>query len=234
MDDYLHGKPVEETGEDDFSAVITQQIRGQLLAWRSENGTAQNGILTFYELGYGRARVRLEFEWGGENLPRLSSATRAEVTRRVESALQDFALRVTEAMDDALLEIPSDSEGDVTAQTPDTAETESLALEDPISGPGTLPFVDGDGLDETLAPIWKENEVIDEEEELTITHHRDKATEEEPGPEDVRLDEALEGDRAIPPESSEDVVSSPARRGRDRPAAEEVPPAERVPGEEEQ
>lgn len=76
--------------------------------------------------------------------------------------------------------------------------------------------LDADGLDETLEPIWEPNEERSIEEELVVTDHRDRAAELEPGPEGERLQEALEGERAIPADAGEDVLSSPARRGTDR------------------
>lgn len=77
-------------------------------------------------------------------------------------------------------------------------------------------------IDEELPPAWKSNEELDAESELTVTEHRDQAAESATHAEQQRLSEALEGDRAVPEGVSEDVASSPARRGRDHPERDDT------------
>ena len=74
--------------------------------------------------------------------------------------------------------------------------------------------------EQELPPVWPRNEMVDAESELTVTEHRDHAAGTATQAEQQRLSEALDGERAVPEGASEDVVSSPARRGMDHPDRE--------------
>ncbi|MFC5337672.1 hypothetical protein [Leucobacter denitrificans] len=64
-----------------------------------------------------------------------------------------------------------------------------------------------------MAEIWEQNEEISEDEELTVTDHRDEAEPKVSPEEEQAVEVTTDDPREALEEQGEDVSSSPARRG---------------------
>jgi len=53
---------------EEWDAEITEQIPDKRIAWRSEDGASNAGVVTFHRLSDDRARVMLQMEYGAEHL----------------------------------------------------------------------------------------------------------------------------------------------------------------------
>jgi uncharacterized membrane protein len=82
-DRHLHWRANLWGKTEEWDAEITEQIPGKRIAWRSENGAANAGVVTFHRLDDDRARVMLQMSYEPERL-----------TEKVGDALGIFRHRV--------------------------------------------------------------------------------------------------------------------------------------------
>jgi uncharacterized membrane protein len=75
----------------EWHAQITRQVPDQVIAWESEGGTVNNGIVTFRPAGtQDRTEVELHMEYEPEDLKEQAGDLLGVVSRRVEGDLERF------------------------------------------------------------------------------------------------------------------------------------------------
>lgn len=74
----------------EWYAKITEQVPDQVIAWRSEEGAANGGVVTFEPLGNEATRIMLVMEYDPEDLMENIGDVLGFMSRRVESDLQRF------------------------------------------------------------------------------------------------------------------------------------------------
>jgi hypothetical protein len=91
MDDERLAWVAEVSGErKEWLARITRQVPDQVVAWESEGGTPNAGIVTFHRLGGSRTEVSLEMEYEPEDFKEVVGDKLGFVSRRVEGDLKRF------------------------------------------------------------------------------------------------------------------------------------------------
>jgi uncharacterized membrane protein len=74
----------------EWNAKITHQVPDERVAWVSEDGPRQSGVVTFQPLGDEKTRVSLQIEYEPENLAENVGDKLGFVTRRIEGDLERF------------------------------------------------------------------------------------------------------------------------------------------------
>jgi hypothetical protein len=91
MDDERLAWVAEVGGErKEWLARITRQIPDQVVAWESEGGTPNAGIVTFHRLGGSRTEISVEMEYEPEDFKEEVGDKLGFATRRVEGDLKRF------------------------------------------------------------------------------------------------------------------------------------------------
>ncbi|WP_427912573.1 SRPBCC family protein [Ramlibacter sp. MMS24-I3-19] len=67
-DTHLHWRAVVGGKTKEWDAEITEQIPDKRIAWRSTNGVANGGVVTFHKIGENRTRVMLQMDYEPETL----------------------------------------------------------------------------------------------------------------------------------------------------------------------
>ena len=67
-DTHLHWRAVVGGKTKEWDAEITEQIPDKRIAWRSTNGVANAGVVTFHKIGNNRTRVMLQMDYEPETL----------------------------------------------------------------------------------------------------------------------------------------------------------------------
>lgn len=75
---------------EDWDAEITEQIPDKRIAWRSEQGATNAGVVTFHRLSDERSRVMLQMQYTPERLSEKVGDALGLLNRRVEGDLQRF------------------------------------------------------------------------------------------------------------------------------------------------
>jgi uncharacterized membrane protein len=75
---------------EDWDAEITEQIPDKRIAWRSEQGASNAGVVTFHRLSDERSRVMLQMQYAPERLSEKVGDALGLLKLRVESDLQRF------------------------------------------------------------------------------------------------------------------------------------------------
>jgi len=76
--------------DEEWTAEITEQIPDKRIAWRSDGGAANAGVVTFHRLTDERARVMLQLAYDPEEWSEKVGDALGIFTRRVESDLEGF------------------------------------------------------------------------------------------------------------------------------------------------
>ena len=74
----------------EWTARITEQIPDARIAWTSEEGAKNGGVVTFHKLAPDRTRVMLQLEYEPEDVVETVGDALGVVSRRVENDLKRF------------------------------------------------------------------------------------------------------------------------------------------------
>jgi uncharacterized membrane protein len=74
----------------EFDAEITEQHPDERVAWRTENGTHQSGVVTFHRIDDSTTRVTLQLDHDPEGLVEKAGDALGIVQRRVKGDLRNF------------------------------------------------------------------------------------------------------------------------------------------------
>jgi uncharacterized membrane protein len=74
----------------EWDALITEQVPDRIVAWRSEDGTANGGYVSFAPLDDDHTRVMLEMEYEPEDLKETVGDALGFVSRQVSADLERF------------------------------------------------------------------------------------------------------------------------------------------------
>ncbi|HXH21113.1 MAG TPA: SRPBCC family protein [Dehalococcoidia bacterium] len=74
----------------EWFAHITRQVPDQVIAWESEGGTVNNGVVTFRPIAAGVTEVELRMEYEPEDMKEKAGDLLGVVSRRVEGDLERF------------------------------------------------------------------------------------------------------------------------------------------------
>ena len=89
-DDRMHWVATVAGKEKEWFAKITEQTPDQCVAWRSEDGADNAGVVTFERVGDGITKVRLQMDYDPEGIVEGAGGMLGFVGRRVESGLGSF------------------------------------------------------------------------------------------------------------------------------------------------
>ena len=89
-DKRLHWKTEVAGKEQDFDAIIDQQIPDQRIAWHSTIGAKQGGVVTFHRLDAGKTRIMLQMEYDPQGFVEKTGDMMGAVSRRVQGDLERF------------------------------------------------------------------------------------------------------------------------------------------------
>src|SRR5439155_15683739 len=74
----------------EWNARITEQLPDDRIAWTSEAGTRNAGVVTFHKLAPNRTRIMLQLEYAPEDVIESVGDALGFMTRRVEGDLRRF------------------------------------------------------------------------------------------------------------------------------------------------
>ena len=89
-DRHLHWRANIGGKVEEWDAEITEQIPDKRVAWRSEGGASNAGVVTFHRLSDDTARVMLQMDYEPEGLTEKVGDALGFFTRRVEGDLERF------------------------------------------------------------------------------------------------------------------------------------------------
>lgn len=89
-DKHLHWKASVGGKQKEWDAVITEQIPDQRIAWTSQGGAKNGGIVTFSRVSENTSRLHLRLEYEPEGVVEKTGDTVGVVSGRVEGDLQRF------------------------------------------------------------------------------------------------------------------------------------------------
>lgn len=96
---HLHWRAEVAGKEQEWEAEITEQIPDQRIAWRSNGGAKNAGVVTFHRLSDERSKVMLQLEYEPESVTEKVGDALGFFTRRVEGDLARFKDFVEKAGD---------------------------------------------------------------------------------------------------------------------------------------
>jgi uncharacterized membrane protein len=88
--DRLHWIASIRGKREEWDAHIVEQVPDEKIAWRSESGSQNDGVVTFQPLADDRTKVRLRMEWEPEGAVERAGDALGFVERRVEADLVRF------------------------------------------------------------------------------------------------------------------------------------------------
>ena len=89
-DKHLHWKASIGGKQKEWDAVITEQIPDQRIAWKSEGGARNGGMVTFFKVSENKSKLNLRLEYEPEGTIEKTGDTIGVVSGRVEGDLQRF------------------------------------------------------------------------------------------------------------------------------------------------
>lgn len=89
-DRHLHWRARILGRTEEWDAEITEQIPDKRIAWRSERGASNAGVVTFHRLSDDRARVMLQMAYDPERWSEKAGDALGLFSARVESDLRGF------------------------------------------------------------------------------------------------------------------------------------------------
>lgn len=81
---------------EEWNADITEQTPDQRIAWRSEDDTANAGVVTFHRLDTDETRVTLQMEWQPQSMTEKAGASMGMDDRQVKGDLERFKTFIEE------------------------------------------------------------------------------------------------------------------------------------------
>jgi uncharacterized membrane protein len=89
-DKHLHWRASIGGKQKEWDAVITEQIPDQRIAWTSQGGSKNGGVVTFSPLSENKSKLNLRLEYETEGAVEKTGDTIGVVSGRVEGDLQRF------------------------------------------------------------------------------------------------------------------------------------------------
>jgi len=89
-DKRLHWKTQIGGKEEDFDAIVDQQIPDQRIAWHSTIGAKHGGVVTFHRLGDTKTRVMLQMQYDPQGFVEKAGDMMGAVAMRIQSDLDRF------------------------------------------------------------------------------------------------------------------------------------------------
>jgi len=89
-DRHLHWRANVWGKTEEWDSEITEQIPDKRIAWRSDGGASNAGVVTFHRLADDSARVMLQLAYEPEKLSEKIGDALGVLTRRVEADLAGF------------------------------------------------------------------------------------------------------------------------------------------------
>ncbi|HEV2754037.1 MAG TPA: SRPBCC family protein [Solirubrobacteraceae bacterium] len=89
-DTHLHWRTKVAGREKSFRAKVTEQIPDERIAWASEEGARQAGVVTFHRLDDRRTRIMLQLEAEPEGIAEKAGDALGLLARRVAKDLENF------------------------------------------------------------------------------------------------------------------------------------------------
>lgn len=89
-DKHLHWRASIGGKQKEWDAVITEQIPDQRIAWMSQGGSKNGGVVTFSPLSANKSKLNLRLEYETEGAVEKTGDTIGVVSGRVEGDLQRF------------------------------------------------------------------------------------------------------------------------------------------------
>ncbi|HEX6726491.1 MAG TPA: SRPBCC family protein [Nitrospira sp.] len=87
-DNHLHWKASIGGKEQEWDAEITEQIPDQCIAWKSQRGAQNSGMVTFAPLSAAKAKINLRIEYEPEGMLEKAGDAVGVVSQRVEGDLE--------------------------------------------------------------------------------------------------------------------------------------------------
>jgi uncharacterized membrane protein len=90
--DDTHLRWVAEIGgqKNEWKAEITEQVPDERVAWKSEDGTQNAGVVTFHRLDENRTKIMVQMDWQPEGMVEQLGAKTGADERRVKGDLERF------------------------------------------------------------------------------------------------------------------------------------------------
>jgi len=89
-DRHLHWKADIGGKEKEWDAEITEQIPDERIAWRSRDGAANAGVVTFHRLSDSKSKVMLQLEYDPEGFVERAGDAVGVVSQRIVGDLERF------------------------------------------------------------------------------------------------------------------------------------------------
>jgi uncharacterized membrane protein len=89
-DKHLHWKASIGGKQTEWDAVITEQIPDYRIAWMSQGGAKNGGVVTFSKASENKSKLNLRLEYEPEGVVEKTGDAVGVVSRRVEGDLQRF------------------------------------------------------------------------------------------------------------------------------------------------
>ena len=89
-DTHLHWHAKVGGNEEEWDAIVTEQIPDERVAWRSTDGKSNAGVVTFHRLGEDLTRVTVQMEWEPEGVTQKVGAAVGVDDRTVQGDLNRF------------------------------------------------------------------------------------------------------------------------------------------------
>ncbi|HXN87543.1 MAG TPA: SRPBCC family protein [Candidatus Binataceae bacterium] len=89
-DKRLHWQTVIGGKEEDFDAIIDEQVPDQRIAWHSTIGPKQGGVVTFHRLSDNKTRIMLQMEYDPQGFVEKAGDMLGAVSRRIQGDLERF------------------------------------------------------------------------------------------------------------------------------------------------
>ncbi len=89
-DKHLHWKASIGGTQNEWDAVITEQIPDQRISWMSQGGSKNGGVIIFSKVSENRSKLSLRLEYEAEGAVEKTGDAVGVVSRRVEGDLQRF------------------------------------------------------------------------------------------------------------------------------------------------
>jgi len=89
-DTHLHWRTRIAGREKSFRAKVTEQIPDERIAWTSEEGARQGGVVTFHRLADGRTRIMLQLVAEPEGIAEKAGDALGLLKRRITGDLENF------------------------------------------------------------------------------------------------------------------------------------------------
>ena len=89
-DKHLHWKASIGGKQEEWDAEITEQVPDQRIAWRSQRGAQNSGMLTFASLANNKSKINLRLEYEPQGVVEKTGDAVGVVSQRVEGDLKRF------------------------------------------------------------------------------------------------------------------------------------------------